>query len=312
MEIYKYAPGVALDTPAVIALGYFDGVHAGHRRLLDTARSVARDRGLDFAVFTFTAEGGLKGTSPIYTTEQKLALLEEAGADRVIIADFSDISSVSAEDFIKNCLVCDMNCRVAVCGQDYRFGQGALGDTNFLSSILSELSRECIIEDEHRIYGEKISSTKIKELLSLGEVDLAREFLGMPYHIRCEVVRGLGVGRTLGFPTVNTALSDDKTLLPRGVYRTAVDIDGVLYTGVTNVGVCPTFDERALHAETYIVGYQDDLYGKKIRIFFLGYLREEKKFSSPEELIMQINVDKNEAIYKNGELKWQEIGPNLP
>ena len=136
------------------------------------------------------------------------------------------------------------------------------------------------------------------------DVKAAREFLGMPYRIRAFVEHGNGVGKSLGFPTLNTPARH----LKNGVYRTATEIDGRLYPSLTNVGVCPTFEARTVHAETYIIDFSGDLYGKSVRIFFLDYLREEKAFSNEKELILQINVDKNRVISENGDMTWQEIG----
>lgn len=308
MKIYNYTPGVSINEETAVALGYFDGVHAGHRRLLATAKKAANKKRLLFTVFTFTSGSGIKENQHIYSTEEKLALFEEMGVEAVILADFSEISGISAEDFVKNCLYRDMGCRVAICGFDFRYGKGRMGDTASLNKDLASLLAQCIVEPEHRINGEKISSTKIKQLLSLGNVEDAAEFLGRPYQLTCEVERGRGVGKKLGFPTTNTKIDCNRAPLKRGVYRTAVEISGKLYTGITNIGTCPTFKEREIHAETYIVGYSGNLYGETIRIHFLGYLRDERKFASPEELTMQINIDKNIAIKENGELTWQVIG----
>ena len=311
MKIYEYTPGTKVGIgPSVVALGFFDGVHLGHRSLLNTAREAAKKRGLTFAVFTFPAEEGFKGGGALYSTKEKLALLKSLGVEAVIMAQFESVSSISAEDFVRRSLIEDMSCRAAVAGYDYRFGRGASGNAELLRTIISECGGECIIEDEHRINGEKISTTKIKELLRHGDVHGAREFLGAPYSISSTVEHGNGMGSSLGFPTVNTEVDGKSSYLKRGVYRTATEIGKVRYNSITNVGTCPTFRERALHAETYIIDYSGDLYGKEIRIFFLGYLREEKTFSSEKELIMQINVDKNKAIKENGDLKWQEIGLN--
>ena len=308
MKIYNYTPGVSIKEETAVALGYFDGVHEGHRRLLARAKQAAEKKGLVFCVFTFMSESGIKENSPIYTNEEKLSLLESLGVEAVVVARFSEISTYSSEDFVKNCLYKDMGCRVAVAGFDFRYGKGRAGDASSLKAQLETLGAECIVEPEHTINGEKISSTKIKELLVAGEVDEARRYLGYPYHFSCEVERGRGVGKNLGFPTVNTKIDKNRIAPKRGVYRAAVEISGKLYTGITNIGTCPTFAERELHAETYIVGYSGDLYGKTVRIFLLGYLRDEQKFETPEQLIMQINIDKNRAINENGELTWQEIG----
>ena len=307
MKIYEYTPGNKVGIGhAVIALGFFDGVHNGHRRLLGSARQLANERGIPLAVFTFHADDGFKGDGTLYPSEEKLRILDSLGVDAVIVAKFTSVSGIPADEFVTSSLIGDMECAAAVAGFDFRFGSGAKGDAALLLKILGDHGRECIIESEHKINGEKISTTKIKELLSLGNVEEAHKFLGAPFRLQAKVEHGLGKGTSLGFPTVNTPTSH----LKRGVYRTATEISGVLYNSITNVGTCPTISERTLHAETYIIDYSGDLYGKEIRIFFLGYLREEKRFSSPEELIMQINVDKNRAIKENGDLKWQEIGPN--
>lgn len=308
MKIHSYKPGMSIGEKTAVALGYFDGVHAAHRRLLATAKQIAEKRGLVFTVFTFSSRIGVKENSLIYSNDEKLTILESLGVEAVVLADFSDISKISAESFVTDCLFCDMGCRVAVAGFDFRYGNGRAGNISTLKDSLTALGAECIIEPEHTMDGEKISSSKIKELLSLGEVGRAKKFLGYPYQLVSEVEHGRGEGTKLGFPTVNTRLSPDRVMLRHGVYRTAVEISGELYTGITNIGTCPTFEAREAHAETYIIGYSGSLYGKKIRILFLGRLRDEKKFNSPQELIMQINIDKNTAIKENGELRWQDFG----
>lgn len=308
MKIYNYTPGVKIPEKTAVALGFFDGVHEGHRRLLSVAKKAAEERGLTFAVFTFRASSGMKGGTRVYTDEEKLLLFEKLGVEAVILTNFSDVSSISAESFVRDSLFSDMGCRIAICGYDFRFGKERVGNAEFLSDALKELGAECIIEDEQKINGEKISTTKIKELLESGDLEGARLFLGAPYSILASVEHGRGVGRSLGFPTVNTPLPKERAPLRRGVYRTALLISGKAYTGVTNVGICPTFKEREVHAETYIVDYSGDLYGDKINILFLGFLRDEKKFDSPEELIMQINVDKTRAIEENGDLTWLATG----
>ena len=310
MKIYEYSLGKEIPIKgSAVALGFFDGVHAAHRRLLKTARDIAKSLSLTFAVFTFSSGAEFKGKS-IYSTEEKLSLLEKEGVEAVIVADFSKIANVDASDFIHTTLLSDLHCRAAIAGFDFRFGKGAVGNTDLLCTELSKMGAICRIEEEHRINGEKISTTKIKELLSQGRVDVAREFLGYPYFITASVSHGNGQGAGLGFPTANMDIEADRATLKKGVYRTCAEIDGKLFSALTNVGTCPTFEERRLHAETYILEYNGNLYDKKIRIFFLGFLREEIKFESKNELILQIKVDINRTITENGELKWQEIGQN--
>ena len=311
MKIYEYAPGKSINTgDTVIALGLFDGVHKAHRELLSLAKREAKRNGLTFAVFTF-GSGEIKKTKSIYSTEQKLDILESLGADAVILANFEDICNVTAQDFIESCLIGDMHCKIAAAGYDFRFGKGAEGDADLLSEVLSKHNRYAVIEEKQTWKDEKISSTRIKSLLSEGNIEEANLLLGSPYFLSTSVSHGDGRGHRLGFPTVNTEFPEE-TLIPRhGVYRTAIDIDGRLYSAITNVGTCPTFGDRTAHAESFILDFNGDLYGKNIRIFYLGFLRDEIRFSSEKELIMQINVDKNKVIKENGELTWQAIGLNL-
>lgn len=309
VQIYKYTPGVKLEIgKCVLALGFFDGVHTAHRQLLKSAKEEAQKNGLVFAVFTFPSENAFKGNEVLYSTEEKLLLFEDAGVEAVILTEFSDVMGISANDFVEKLLIEEMHCEIAVAGFDFRFGRGALGDAALLSSLMEGHGKKCVVETEKRIDNVKVSTTKIKEYLANGEMEKARRFLGMPYFVGGVVKRGNGVGHKLGFPTVNLELKEGKVKIRRGVYRSAVLLEGGLYSAVTNVGSCPTFEERRIHLETYIIDYNGDAYGKNIHIFFLGFLREEKRFDSEKDLILQINVDKNRTIKENGELTWQAIG----
>jgi len=203
-----------------------------------------------------------------------------------------------------------MNAHGAVYGFDFRFGKRARGDAKLLSDTLDRMNIPYTTAEEQKIDGEKISTSRIKSALREGDTERANALLCTPYFMTSTVKRGDGRGKSLGFPTVNTDFEDGQFVIKHGVYRTAIEVDGKLYSAITNVGTCPTFEERRTHAESYIFDFDGDLYGKKIQVFFLGYLREEKRFESEKELIMQINVDKNRAIKENGDLKWQATGLN--
>ena len=149
-------------------------------------------------------------------------------------------------------------------------------------------------------------------MLSNKQIELAGEALGVPFFIEGLVLPGLGLGRGMGTPTANLPLPSATFSPPPGVYRSAARIDGRLYPAVTNVGTCPTVGEREAHSETYIIGLNEPIYGKKIKVFLLGYIRGERRFESKEELIMQINVDKNAALPQKGDLIWTDSGPSLP
>lgn len=292
MKIYDYAPGKSIPGKRVIALGFFDGVHRGHRAIIESAKEIAAKNGLPSAIFTFRAENTeLKDDSRIYSTQKKLSIFEELEVDEVILTDFVKVKYVTAESFISDILVREFGCSVAVSGEDFRFGQKAMGNTELLGRRLSELGAVLVCPDAILEDGEKISSTRIKRLLSLGKVSDAARLLGKPYFICSEVKRGLGKGRSFGFPTVNTELSDGEISLRSGVYKCRAILGLKTYDAISNVGICPTVSERNKHTETYILGYEGNLYGKYITIEFLDFIRPEMKFNSEKELIMQIKLD---------------------
>ena len=291
MKIYEYVYGQRIEGSRVVALGLFDGVHLGHRRLIEEARQLAKGLGASLSVFTFRAENStLKGGERIYSTEKKLSVLDSLSVDEVIITDFSAVAKISAVDFARS-VFSDMGAEVAVCGADFKFGRGAVGNTDVLSLTASEYGARVSVVEEVSLHGEKISSGKIKVLLSEGKIKEANELLGEQISSTLKVLHGDGRGQSLGYPTVNTDCEAFSSILKRGVYKTEVFVEGKHYTGITNVGVCPTFEKRQTHIETYILDFSGDLYGKEIRISFADFLRPEIEFKSKEELILQIKRD---------------------
>ena len=311
MRIYRYSECDRIGDGCVIALGFFDGVHLGHRELLRSARERAEAMKLPLGVFTFTTDSPIKKGKKIYSDSERCALLREAGADFALICSFGEVSELSPEDFVLKVLIGKLSARVAVAGFNYRFGKGASGDAAALTHLMERAGGCALICEDVTLDGETVSTTRIKARLEAGEVAEAARLLGAPFRISGEVTHGNSVGRKLGFPTVNTS-RDEWLLLPRrGVYRTATVIDGKVFSALTNVGSCPTFGDRDVHCETYILDFDGDLYGRNITVYFLDYLREEIRFESEKELIMQINIDKSRIIKENGDAKWQELGLNL-
>ena len=295
-----------------LALGFFDGVHMAHRELIKKAVSLSCEKGLTPAVFTFPAEDeGIKSSAKkIYSTSQKLSILESLGIKLCYVVDFSSVASLSPDEFIENILIGKFGAETVVCGYNFRFGKGASADALYLKNALSALGKDCRIINEYSLDGRTLSSSYVRELLALADMKGAARALGMPYFIEGEVSRGDGRGASLGIPTANLSLSPGAALLKRGVYAAAVYIDGTRYPAITNIGACPTFGARELHSETQIFGEVGDIYGKKIRVYLLDFIREEKLFDSKDKLIMQINVDKKYANAVYMETKWQEIGLN--
>ncbi len=311
MELVHYCPGKTRGArDCVLALGFFDGMHIGHRGLLDLAKQRARALGLAFAVFTFPAEDVAvkKSALRLYDTPKKLSLLSSLGVDVVYMCELSAVADTSPRDFVQGCLATDLRAHTTACGFNFRFGRGASAGAEDLARYMKELGRESITVPAMLHEGELLSSTAVRAHLLRGEVECAAAMLGAPYGICGRVESGDRRGRTLGFPTVNIPLSDDRLILCSGVYATVTRTDAGVYPSVTNVGSCPTFGAREVHAETHLCDFSGDLYGKDVEVEFLARLRDEKIFSSQEELIMQINIDKTSAmeVYK----RWLEAGRN--
>lgn len=300
MEIINYRFGERYTESSVIALGFFDGVHLGHRDLLKRARLEATRLGISFGIFTFKSSGKIKsGAKRIYTDREKTKIFDELGADFVAFGEFSELADFSAEQFVSDVLVSGFGARLAVAGFNYRFGKGASGNADTLANLMSKFGGEALICDEYTLRGKTVSTTVIREALLSGDISAANELLGAPYKVIGRVAHGRGEGKRLGFPTLNTERAEDALLPKRGVYHTAARIGDKVFTALTNVGTCPTFVERSAHLETYLIDFSGDLYDEDISIYFIDFLREEKRFSSEKELILQITVDKNNVLTKN-------------
>ena len=309
MKIFRYGELLTAPRGGVFAIGFFDGVHSAHRRLLSEALKEARGSGSPFGIITFSSESEIKKASPrLYSTKERIEIFERLGADFTVLLDFEEIRDLSAEDFVKKILIDGLGATVAYAGFNFKFGKGAKGDADELSRLMKEQGARAVIFDEITEDGITVSATLIRSLIEDGQIGRANSLLGAPYSLRGEVVRGNGKGHTLGFPTVNTTLPENKVKPKRGVYRSIVALDEKTYLGVTNVGVCPTFEIREIHPETFIIDFTGDVYGKSVTVYLLGYLREEREFDSPEDLKMQIEVDINRTIKENGEEKWQVLG----
>ncbi len=206
--IYEYGKEQDIKIgPCVMTLGFFDGVHIAHRDLIKKAREIADSMGIALGVFTFSSDGGLKPRAKrLYSTEEKIKIFEDLGVDFAVVADFASISSLSAEEFVKTALVEQMGCRAAVVGFNFRFGRGAEGDAGMLCRLMAECGGECEVRRELTLDGQTVSTTLIRSCLENGDIEKATKLLGAPYKISSSAVHGRGVGKTLGFPTVNTQL----------------------------------------------------------------------------------------------------------
>ena len=299
MTVYKN--GAVIENTRGIALGFFDGVHIGHRKILAEARAEADGLGIPLAVFTFSLDASIKDEKRIYTEDERLFLFEECGVDEIIIASFSDMKELSGESFVNEFLIEKYGCTVCVVGEDFRFGRGAAYDADRLSLLMAWAGRKCITVDDVTIEGKRVSTTEIKEYLSAGDIDKANRALGSPYLIISTVTHGRGVGKTLGFPTLNCDIGGQRPIR-HGVYASSVIIKDKEYPALTNIGICPTFDLKDAHAETFILDFSGDIYDERVIIRLHAFLRDEMRFDSAKSLCAAINNDINTAkeFFKNG------------
>lgn len=297
----EVAFGEKSGAPVALALGFFDSVHLGHRKLLQRAEEIAKIRGIWCAAMTFKNnpfETMGKKTKLIYSYEERAMLFEKLGIDIVCVALFDDnFMRMSADDFLA-ILADTFDLKHVVCGYDFRFGKEREGDVKKLCQFCrsSGIGLDVIEKAVHN--GKKVSSTLIREYLSKGEIEKANELLAEPYFMMGEVIHGRKVGSKLLFPTINIELDCQKLKIKQGVYFTLTTIDGIQYRSVTNFGQKPTFGLKDFEVETYIIGYDGDLYGKRVAISFIKKLRDTAKFADAKALKEQIykDIEKAKAI----------------
>ena len=286
----------------VATIGNFDGVHLGHQALFRETVKRAREKNGNAIAITFHPHPlqVLRPEVPlklICTLEQKIKLIEEAGLDCLLLLEFTrELASLEAEDFVEEILVRGLGIKELIVGYDYRFGRKRRGDTELLRLLGERFGFQVLVIPPQKVNGLTVSSTLIREFISEGNVSLAARLLGRYYMLCGKVIPGHGRGRRLlGFPTANLKLSREKLLPKPGVYAVWVHLNGRQHPGVMNLGFNPTFGDGYLSAEVHIFDFQEDLYGKRICLSFVSRLRDEKKFSSPEELAQQIAADCQKA-----------------
>ena len=266
--------------PCALLLGGFDGLHLGHRLLLEEAKKTGLPVGI-------TSIAGGKGSS-LFTAEEREIIFARAGIDFVCEIEFSDeVKSTSAEDFLRD-LFAFVPARAVFCGEDFRFGKDALGTPELLKKLVPCAVNVVKIAERD---GKKVSISACKELLSRGEIHELNELLGEPYFVQGEVEHGRRVGRTYGFPTLNLTLPEEKLAPKEGVYGGYAETPKGRYPTIVNVGARPTFGVAEKKIEAYLDGFSGDLYGASVSIYMTEFYRGITKFSSAEELKHQLEKD---------------------
>ncbi len=273
-----------------ISLGKFDGIHRGHRFLLE--RVTGQKESVP-TVFTFETSPSV---SKIYTQKEKDWILGRLGIRREVIFPFNEITrKMSPEEFIEKILVEKMDVKYICVGKDFRFGRNREGDIHTLEAYQEKY--HYLVESFPKLTcdDEVISSTRVRSLMESGALPMVNELLGAPYFVQGEVLHGNALGRRLNMPTANILPDGEKKLLPYGVYVTTVQVKGTYYHGVTNIGKKPTVGEYAVGVETYLMDFHQNIYGEEIQVFFHEFIRPEKKFESVEALRRQVEQDKETA-----------------
>ncbi|MGO3732966.1 MAG: riboflavin biosynthesis protein RibF [Vagococcus sp.] len=290
------------EEPVVLALGFFDGVHKGHQKVIQTARKEAEKRGLKLAVMTFNHHPSVvfqkinhNKMKYITTIDQKMKRMSELEVDYLYVVEFtSSFASLSPQEFVDQYIV-GLNAQVAVAGFDYTYGKADIADMYHLPIYAQnrfdviEVAKQ---EEEHQ----KISSTNIRQLMSVGKMEEANHFLGYTYDITGIVVHGDKRGRTLGFPTANIKIPQ-KALLPvGGVYAVKIKVANDWFLGMAQIGYNITFEEnRQMTIEVNILDFDQDIYGEQVSVEWYHYLRSEKKFDGVDGLIEQLKQDEQDT-----------------
>ena len=296
MKIHHALPDTSPARAFVVAIGFFDGFHLGHRAIVRETLW-RRGAGERTAVLTFREHPTAflrPGQDPpmISTTEERVNAFARAGIDETYVLPFdASIASLSPAAFLDETLVARLGARAMVVGENFRFGHKRAGDVAFAREHFGQGGPEVIAVPNEQLDGERVSSTRIRKVIQAGDFELADRLLGAPYTIRGPVTFGAGRGHDLGYPTANVAVAPGKLLPPDGVYRAIGRHDGRDYLGLVSVGTNPTFGESARSVEAWLLDFNGALYGEELALRSFRFVRAQRRFDSVDELIAQMRED---------------------
>jgi riboflavin kinase / FMN adenylyltransferase len=319
MQIHRDIDNLPAFRNAIVTIGTFDGVHSGHRQIIDKLKSEAAKVGGETVIITFhphprkVVSSTILGIRLINTLEEKLSLLEELGIDHTVVVPFTDaFANQPAEDYIRNFLVARFNPHTIIIGYDHRFGRDRLGDYRLLEEKAPELGFELKEIPKHLLENISISSTHIREAILHSEIDKANRLLGYDFFFSGLVVDGDKLGRKLGYPTANLRVTDEEKIVPgNGIYAVYADVldesnnspelsaftkAPLRLRGMMSIGFRPTVDGKKRVIEVNLFDFGEDIYGRRLRVFVKHYLRPEARFESLDALVEQIGRDKVESL----------------
>jgi riboflavin kinase/FMN adenylyltransferase len=296
MNVYHDLQHTHIDTPTYLSVGNFDGVHRGHQVLLRQLATAAHAAGGLAGIVTFDPHPREvlrpdQALPPLNTLDERLALLQSSGLDVVIVQPFTmQIAQMEADEFV-HLLVDRAHLRELWVGPDFALGRQRAGTVAVLQALGAEMGFTVQVLDAQRVSGEEVRSGRIRQLLLAGDVATASQLLGRPHFIRGEVVGGDRRGSTIGFPTANLAVIGNRLVPANGVYAAWVDLPAERRAAVTNIGVRPTFAGQDRSIEAHILDFSGDLYGQVVTLHFVARLRGEQRFTSVDDLVVQIRRD---------------------
>ena len=293
---------VKLDKPSIATIGTFDGVHLGHQKIIKSLISKSKETELNSVLITFDPHPR-KVINPnsklelLNTIDEKVDILKNLGLDYLIIHEFSvSFSNIDAEEFVK-ILIQKLNIRKLIVGYDHRFGKNRNADINDLKKFGNKYSFEVIEISAFDIEEINVSSTKIRNSIYEGKIEICKKYTGFNFKLSGKVVKGMSRGNKIGFPTANIVVTNKDKIIPKnGVYLVSSKIDNKLYYGMMNIGYNPTFGNQEKSIEVYYFDYNSNLYNKTLTIEFIKYIREEIEFNSVNELIEKLNNDRDYCL----------------
>lgn len=287
----------------VVTIGTFDGVHLGHKKILDKLTSEAKNRNEESVVITFYPHPRFilnehTNLKLLNTIEEKKALLNSTGLDALLIHPFDqEFANLSPEQFVKKILVDQLKISKIIIGYDHRFGKNRAADINDLIQFGTKYNFEVEQISAQELNEIAISSTKIRTALSNGDISLANSYLGYPYSFSGKVIKGKQIGRTIGFPTANIEIQEPLKLLPKnGVYIVKCLINNQEVNGIMNIGNRPTLNGTSQSIEVHLLNFDEDIYGLEITVKMIDFIRNEQKFENLDQLKSQIQKDKIQAV----------------
>lgn len=298
MKVFRNFNDYTSQKPLALSLGMFDGVHLGHKSIIDELIKVGSENNLETAILTFWPHPRFvfnpnEDLKLLNTLEEKKFLMEKYGIDTLFLKEFDEeFRNLTGEEFVRQILVDKLNIKYLIIGYDHSFGKNKSGNFELLQKLSKELDFKVEQMEAINIHENNISSTKVRNALLAGNIIDANEMLGYPYSVSGTVVHGKKIGRTIGYPTANIETDSVKLLPKKGAYIVEVLVKDKQYKGMLSVGTNPTVNGEKLTVEVYILDFEGDIYNEKITVSFRDFLHDEIKFEGLEKLIERLDEDK--------------------